>query len=191
MPSFGHGVLGWRAEQPLRIGLVLAKQQLGVEPPAFWLGRQLQLTQKRMIDARPRPGPTCSISGFDASSSHDQVLRNQAVGSTCSVSVSGPGVGHPHAHQHVERVGFGVVDLDDPVAVVVECARVQELVLGVVLAASTVLVDQILVRKRRLRVVVPPAVPGVARQRRPGTTSTPWRPRRGCPAPRSGRRCAP
>ena len=34
--------------------------------------------------------PTARMAGLGASVSHDQVLRNQAVGSTCSVAVSGP-----------------------------------------------------------------------------------------------------
>ena len=45
--------------------------------------------------------------------------------------------------QQVGRVGLGVVDLDDPVAVVVEDAGVEQLVLRVELAAPAVLVDQV------------------------------------------------
>ena len=75
------------------------------------------------------------------------------------------GVRHLDRHQQVVRVGLGVVDLDDPVAVVVEGARVEQLVLGVVLAAAAVLGDEVAVGELALRVVVAPAVPGVARQR--------------------------
>ena len=60
-------------------------------------------------------------------------------------------------------IGLGVVDLDDPVAVLVEHAGVEQLVLGVVLAAPAVLGDEVLVRERALRVVVAPPVPRVAR----------------------------
>jgi len=77
----------------------------------------------------------------------------------------GAGVRHPHPHQHVRRVGLGVVDLDDPVAVAVEDAGVEQLVLRVLPRARPVGGDQVVVGERRLRVVVAPAQPGVARQR--------------------------
>ena len=54
------------------------------------------------------------------------------------------------------------MDLDDPVPVVVERTRVEQLVLGVVLPSAAVLGPKILVGERGLRVVVAPAVPGVA-----------------------------
>ena len=62
------------------------------------------------------------------------------------------------------RVGLGVVHLDDPVAVLVEHARVEELILRIELAAAAVLGNEVGVRELTLRVVVPPAVPGMARQ---------------------------
>ena len=73
------------------------------------------------------------------------------------------GVGHPHGHQHIGRVGLGVPDLGDPVPVIVEHAGVQQLILHVELAAPAVFRQQALIRERRLRIVVPPPVPGVAR----------------------------
>ena len=95
----------------------------------------------------------------------------------------GPGVAEPQGRQHVDRIGLGppvadrdphehvvgvrlrVVDLDDPVAVVVEDARVDELVLGLLARPAGVLGDQVVIRERRLRVVVAPAEPGARRQR--------------------------
>jgi hypothetical protein len=74
------------------------------------------------------------------------------------------GIGHPHSHQYIERIRFGIAHVDDPVAVVVEGAGVQQLVLRVQLAAPSVLVNKRLIRERRLRIVVPPAIPGVTRQ---------------------------
>ena len=58
-----------------------------------------------------------------------------------------------------------VVDLDDPVAIVVEHARVQQLVLGVKLAPAPVLGHQVAVGELALRIVVAPAVPRVTRER--------------------------
>ena len=84
-------------------------------------------------------------------------------GSTCSVSASGPALVTRTVISRSVGVGLGVVDLDDPVAVVVEHAGVEQLVLGVELAAPAVLGEQVVVGERRLRVVVAPAVPGVAR----------------------------
>ena len=63
------------------------------------------------------------------------------------------------------RAGLRVVGLDDPVAVVVEDPRVEQLELGILLAPGCVLRDECLVRKRGLRVVVAPPVPGVRRCR--------------------------
>src|SRR4051812_45366219 len=57
------------------------------------------------------------------------------------------------------------MDLDDPVAVVVEDAGVDELVLGLGLRASRVRANEVLVWEPRLRVVVAPAQPGVAGHR--------------------------
>src|SRR5262249_17373220 len=52
----------------------------------------------------------------------------------------------------------------DPVPVVVERARVEELVLRVELSPATVFGDEVAVGKRPLRIVVAPPVPGMARQ---------------------------
>jgi hypothetical protein len=71
-------------------------------------------------------------------------------------------VRHGDRHEHVVRVGLRVVDLDYPVAIVVEDARVEELVLGIGLAAAAVLGDQVRVRELALRIVVSPAIPRVA-----------------------------
>jgi hypothetical protein len=62
------------------------------------------------------------------------------------------------------RVGFRVIDFNDPVPVVIEHACVEELVLWVVLASAAILGDEIVVGEPVLRVVVAPAVPGVARE---------------------------
>ena len=69
------------------------------------------------------------------------------------------------AHQDVGRGRLRVVDLDDPVAVVVKDAGVDQLVFGLELGPRTVGLDQVLVRERRLGVVVAPAQPGAARDR--------------------------
>ena len=77
----------------------------------------------------------------------------------------GPAVADGDPRQDIGRVGLRVVDLDDPVAVVVEDARVQQLVLRLQLGAPAVLFDQVFVGEGRLRVVVAPAQPGAAGQR--------------------------
>ena len=58
------------------------------------------------------------------------------------------------AHQDVVVGGLRVLDLDVEVAVLVEDARVEQLVLVVLLAASAVGGDEVLVRERALRVLV-------------------------------------
>ena len=164
MPSFGHGVDGAR-----RTGA------------GCW-----SRSRRRAASARCRPGPGCRSAparpetgdrcaterpspapagAWRRPVSHDQVLRNHAVGSTCSVSASGPALVTRTRISTSVGSCLGVVDFDDPVAVVVEGARVEQLVLWIELSAPAVLVDQVLVRKRALRVVVAPAVPGVAGDR--------------------------
>ena len=76
-----------------------------------------------------------------------------------------PGVRDADGHEDVLGVALRVVDLDDPVAVLVEHAGVEQLVLGIELAAARVLGDEVAVRELLLRIVVAPAVPRVARQR--------------------------
>ena len=72
------------------VGLVLAEQQRRRGPVRSGTAHQLQLAQERMVDAHRGRAATRPVSGLGALTSHDQVLRNQAVGSTCSVSASGP-----------------------------------------------------------------------------------------------------
>ena len=74
-------------------------------------------------------------------------------------------IGHRDLHQHVIRVGLGVVHLDDPVPPAVEHPGVDQLVFGLKPISPPVLVDQILIRIRRLRIVIAPAVPGMTRDR--------------------------
>ena len=87
------------------------------------------------------------------------------VGSTCSVAGLRAGVGHLHGHQQVIRAGLGVVHLDDPVPVLIEHPGIQQFILGLLAAARRVLINEVLVRERGLRIVIPPAVPHMARQR--------------------------
>ncbi len=75
------------------------------------------------------------------------------------------GVGDLDRHQQVIGAGLGVVHLGDPVPVPVERARVQQLILGLIPAPAGIGIDQVLVRERALRVVVPPPVPGVTGHR--------------------------
>src|SRR6185437_12241549 len=96
--------------------------------------------------------------------------------------VPGPRVAEPGGRQHVDRlslvagvrhldfeqqlgrvVALGVRDVGDPVAVLVEGAGVEDLVLRAAPVPARSLRAQLLVRKRGVRVVVAPRVPGVAR----------------------------
>ncbi len=146
-------------EQALGVRLVLAEQHLRLA-----LGHDLEAAEERVLGReaacalepklRPclpvePPGPGVPVPG-----GREDVQR---VG-------LGAGVGDAHREQEVVGVALGVVRLDDPVAVVVECPGVEQLVLGVELAPPPVLRDEIGVRELALRVVVAPPVPRVARQ---------------------------
>jgi len=72
-----------------------------------------------------------------------------------------PGVAGCHPDAHVVGSGLGVIDGDLPVAVVVEHAGVEELVLGVVLGAGGIAGEQIAVGVFHLGIQIAPAHPGM------------------------------
>ena len=161
IPSFGYGGAGPDAVQALAVGLVLAEQRGRRSAVRARGGQQLELAQERVVHrdrvgrGRLQPGPGAVDLprpgvAEPGGGQHVQGVRVRA------------GVGHLHRHQHVRGIGLGVVHLDDPVAVVVEGSRVEELVLGIELAPAAVLLAQVLVREGGLRIVVAPPVPGMA-----------------------------
>ena len=74
-------------------------------------------------------------------------------------------VGHLDAHQQVIGVSLGIVHLDDPVPALVEDPGVEQLIFGLQPAARPVLVDEVFIGERGLRIVIPPPVPRMARNR--------------------------
>ena len=66
----------------------------------------------------------------------------------------GPAVVRRDPDRQVLRIGFGVLDEDVEVAIVVEDAGIEQLVLWTLSRAALVLLDQLAVGKRRLRVLV-------------------------------------
>ena len=103
MPSLGYGVVGWAAEEQRGIGLVLAEKQFGQAAVGPGPGQQLEVADERMGEADPRAGrparacgpvageaASTGLAAASTSSSQAQVLRYQAVGSTCRVAGSGP-----------------------------------------------------------------------------------------------------
>ena len=152
-------------EQPLVVGLVVAEQGLGRRSVRGVVRDDLERAEERMLRLDPRVVPgRAERRGGRAGLPRPRVAvprRRQHVERV----LLGSRVGELDGEQDVERVGLGVVRLDDPVAVVVEDAGVQQLELRVELRARSVLVDEPCVRELRLRVVVAPPVPGVARRR--------------------------
>ena len=151
--------------QPPRVRLVLAEQgrwrgcRPGRSRRAAQAGRTAGARSRRRCrwsppwpaGSRPSPSPRC--------------CGTSAVGSTCSVSASGPALVTEIAIKQVLGTGLGVARLDDPVPVVVEGPGVQQLVFGLEPVPPGVLVDQVLIGERALRIVVAPPVPRVARDR--------------------------
>jgi hypothetical protein len=144
-------------EEPLGVGLVVAEQQLGTgtdvereRAEERVLGAHGRSVGDELVGRRAVPRPGVAV---------PEVRQHvQRVGVVS-------GVGHPDRHEQVERGGLGVVDVDDPVAVVVEHPGVQQLELRVAPPAPGVLRDQPSVGVGGARVVVAPPVPGVAGQR--------------------------
>ena len=83
---------------------------------------------------------------------HDHVLRNHSVGSRCSLAASGPDCGLD-ADQDVSGL-LGVSEEDVEVAVVVEDAGVEQLVLELLARPPAVCLHQIPVRELALRILV-------------------------------------
>ena len=174
--------------EPGRVRLVVAEERLGRAARA---GRGLQAVavETRVVDRH-----RVAI----------EVQRGDVGG-----PVPAPGVAEPERRQDVQRrlVGtvvldvdldqdlgrrcLGVGDLHDPEAPVVEDAGVDELVLRLARGRAG------RSRRRGRRTGTAPAGSGSASgggrgwAGPPSTTSTPWRPRRGCPRARSGRTSAP
>ena len=118
-----------------------------------------------MTDAAVRRRPRRQRPACGRSAAHDQVLRNQSVGSRCSGAASGPRLWTRDADQEVVGIGLGVLDDDVEVAVVVEDAGVDQLELRLAAAAPRVLLDELGVGKRRLRILVEPLHVRVRRRR--------------------------
>src|ERR1017187_5484476 len=136
-----------RAPEPLGIGVVAGEEDLrwgvGVEPAAA------------VIEIRE----------FDAAGYLVEFGLGRAV-------LPRPGVAYPDGGQYIERGGFGaaIADLDADedvvgrslgvfhedveIAVVGEDAGIEQFILGIVAGAAAILLDQIVVRKRGLRILV-------------------------------------
>src|ERR1017187_2365952 len=91
MPSLGYGVTG--AAPYRRARLVSFSQNSGTGLVPSGPGPASSSSEPRngcsAVIAEP---PAPASSGLGASASQDQVLRNRAVGSTCTVSAAGPAV---------------------------------------------------------------------------------------------------
>ena len=160
IPSFGNGVSAFGAEDASGVRLVLAEQRLG-ERPVGAGGRLEPVSRERVVR-------------------HDQVGAVALDPRSRLPSAPRPRVPEPQRGQHVERRLVRAVvrqhdaledlrgrrlrvgHVDPPVAVVVEDARVEQLQLRILQAATVV--GELLVRERCLRIVVPPAEERVARQ---------------------------
>ena len=147
--------------EALSVGFVVAEQQGRCGPVRSRGDHQLEVAEQRVRDGDGALGRRGELGCRGAEIPRPRVAEPERRQQVQRVRL-GPGVGDVDRHQQIGRVGLRVVDLDDPVPVVVERTRVEQLVLGVVLPASAVLGPEILVGERGLRVVVAPAVPGVA-----------------------------
>src|SRR6185437_561241 len=158
-------------EEPRVVGLVLAEQRPGGGSVRRVAREQLKRAEERVLDvdaARGIVGGAGAVGGD---------LQRRLRG-----PVPGPRVAEPGGRQHVDRlslvagvrhldleqqlgrvVALGVRDVGDPVAVLVEDTGVEDLVLRTAPVPARALRAQLLVRKRGVRVVVAPRVPGVAR----------------------------
>ena len=163
-----------------RVRLVLAEQRLrrrrrrrASAVPRSGARRRARRSSSRSARRLGVARPTTTCCGTRASAARGASRRR---GRRC---------GRVTRMQMSSGAGLGVVGGDLPVAAVVEDAGVEQLVLAARLAARRVLGDQL------ARTGTRPAGTGSASASTSGsawsrgTTSTPWRPRRGCPPGRS------
>src|SRR6188472_4182167 len=152
----------WRgSEQSGVVGFVITEQRTWAAVVRRRCGLQAVAGQPRMINS-------------DAGAIEEQVGR--------LVTGEPPGVTEPQSGQHrkgglvggmvldrdlrkhLGRRGFRVRDVDRPIPPMIKNTGVRELKLRFVAGTSAVLMDQPLIRKRLLRIVISPAQPGMARQ---------------------------
>ena len=98
----------------------------------------------------------CGFSGalFDSAIHCDQSLRNHSVGRRCRSAASGPRLTAVMRTRMSSAAALRVLHEDVEIAVVLEHAGVEELVLHVVTAPPPIRLHQVGVRIRRLRVLV-------------------------------------
>ncbi len=156
-PVLGKGVAGV-APELVRVALVVAEQRLGIAVAAQRHRAELRLARhQRAIGQRDRRPLRLGVPR--------PAVAEPQVGQHVERRGVGAGVAHRDPHADVRRAGLGVVDRDVPVAVLVEQARVEQLVLALVPAAGAVDLEQLLVGELTLRVHVAPAHPRVRRGR--------------------------
>ena len=88
IPSFGYGVVA--AAPNTRGAFDSFSQRSALGNDAVGAGRAVEPVAREAVVGNGECRPSPSIRGREPSSPYDQVLRNQSVGSTCSVASSGP-----------------------------------------------------------------------------------------------------
>ena len=137
-----------RPPQPLGVRLVLGEQQLRRA-----VATQLTATDVGVVDGdhrwRVADGPHRALVAAHPPRVAEPQRRQQVNG--CHL---GAAVGHRDAHLDVLRVALGVLHVDVDEAVVVECPRVEQLVLEVEPASIPVRGDEVVVRIAVERIAV-------------------------------------
>ena len=158
-----------------QVRLVLAEQQARRRPVRARPGTDLErvVAEDRVLGQDPLVADRCQHRRLvDVRVARPLVAEPEGRQDVESRLLGRP-IAYDDPHQDVGRVRLGVVDLDDPVAVVVEDTGVEQLVLGFELGAPGVLLDQ------ALRRGTAPAGSGSASAAMPrsearrGTTSSP------------------
>ena len=188
-----EGVLGWaaRAAGPTTVATLLS---FSVNSSSFG-GIEVQPVRFQLPDASPAAASACAGIGADARPGVAWRPRPVVAAPQRGQQVQRRGVGAAvdgaDAHQHLFGPVLGVFDEDVEVAVVVEDAGVEQFVLGLVAAAAAVLLRAAARRERPAAGTCTgtSCTRGWAGCR--GRSSTPSRPRHGCPRGRSGRTAAP
>ena len=162
MPSFGYGVSGG---PPYRRAVFVSLSQNTARggTPSGPVAASSRYPARR-CPSTTTASPSRARTGTGWLAYHLHRVAEPQRGQHVDGRLVGAAVLHGDAREHLGRRDLRVGDLHRPEPVVLEHAGVEQLVLALLLAAAGVLVDELLVRVRGLRVVVAPPQPRVAGQ---------------------------
>src|SRR4029450_9636053 len=149
------------SEQPLVICLVITEQRAWAAAVRRRCGLQAVAGQPRMINS---DAAAIEEKSWNRLTGEPPGVAEPQSGQHRKGGLVGGMVLDRDLRKHLGSRGFRVRDVDRPIPPMIKNAGVHELKLRLVAGTSAVLINQPLIRKRLLRIVISPAQPGMTRQ---------------------------